>query len=77
MCYLKITNYYYSKNFSVAPFALLSRYRTVTPLHRYRDRPSATDTIPLHTVTDHYLPSPTVTITDRYSPFPTVKSNGE
>jgi hypothetical protein len=34
------------KNFDLVPFAL--------PLHRYRDRPSATDTIPLPTFTDHY-----------------------
>ena len=44
-------------------------YRAVTiplPLHRYRDRPSATDTIPLPY---GYLPLLTVL---RHRPFPTV-----
>jgi hypothetical protein len=71
-------------------------YRPVTiplPLHRYRDRPSTTDTIPLPygylplltvlryrpllTVTDYYSLLLTVAFTYRYSPFPTVTSNGE
>jgi hypothetical protein len=42
----KITNYYNSKNLTVAPFALPCRYRnTVTVI----DRRSS-----LHTVTNHY-----------------------
>jgi hypothetical protein len=51
ICYLKITNYYYSKNFNVAPFALPSRYHyTVTVIDR---RPRYhTVTLPLPTITD-------------------------
>jgi hypothetical protein len=63
-------------------FRLRYCYRyTVTPFHRYRDRPSAIETIPLPyrylTVTDHYSLFPTVTVADRSSSLQVTFGNGE